>query len=172
MREQPEIPPSVAPALDRFIAHLDTELSTAPTPQVAFAISAFDAWLGPKRYHELDCDDAERFRRDERLNELCRLLRERFTVLAIRFRDFEESDIPIVYEFSSDAEYLEFVDAHDGERSGSEFFVLVIPELACVYEQHWDFTNILWFSPATDLVRLRELISQAGLHVIEFREDS
>ncbi|CAN5799374.1 hypothetical protein BH09VER1_BH09VER1_48620 [soil metagenome] len=153
--------------VEAYVEHVQGD-KMLPEPDQAFAVSVFDAWLGKARYHELDCDEAEQARRNEQHNNFCHLLRENYEVFAIRWSEVGEPAVPILYEFSSEAEFQKFTDAHDIERSGSDFFILAVPALGCIYDQNWDDTNVLWFSPQTGTRCLEELISRAGLHIIQY----
>ncbi len=134
----------------------------------AVAVSVFDGWLGPKRCHELDCDPVEQSRRNARHNDLCFALRRQNEVFAIRCRGRHANRRLVFRRFVSDEEFLGYVDANDMARTSNEFFVLAVPALGLIYEQHWDDTNIAWFTRADGVECLRDLANQAGLHLFRF----
>lgn len=134
----------------------------------AVAVSVFDGWLGPERYHELDCDPVEQSRRNARHNDLCFALRRQYEVFAIRCRGRRANRRVVFRRFVSDEEFLGYVDANDRARTSKQFFVLAVPALGLIYEQHWDDTNIAWCTQADGVERLRDLAKQAGLHLFSF----
>ena len=68
----------------------------------------------------------------------------------------------------SDAEFQEYVDANDMGRTSRQFFILAVPALGLIYEQHWDDTNIAWLARADSLEQFRDLATQADLHLLTF----
>lgn len=134
----------------------------------AVAISVFDAWLGPERYHELECSPAEQSRRNTRHNNLCLKLRRERKVFAVRCRGRCPNRRAVFRRFVSDTEFQEYVDANDMDRTSKNFFVLAVPALGLIYEQHWDDTNIAWLNSADSVEHLRDLAMQADLHLLNF----
>jgi len=135
----------------------------------AFAVSIFDAWLGMEHYGELDCDADEQRRRNERHNVFCRALRDQYEVFAIRRRGHNTNKRLVLREFSSNEEFLCYIDANEGGRPWRGFFLLAIPALGVIYEQHWDETNIVWCHSASGAVAFRLLAESVGLHALQFR---
>ena len=146
----------------RYLAH------PRPTSETAVAVSVFNSWLGPERSSELDCDDVEQARRNARHNALCSAMRERYEVFAVRLRGRGGSRRVVLRGFTSDADFHRYIDASDRSRTSNQFFVLAVPTLGIIYEQHWDDTNIAWVTHAEGAQQLRELAAISGLHVLTF----
>jgi hypothetical protein len=145
-------------------------LRPKPTRDTAIAVSVFDAWLGPERYSELTCDTAEQRRRNMRHNDLCVALRGRYDVFAIRRRGRYANRRLMFRHFESDGAFQKYVDANDMARTANQFFALAVPALGLIYEQHWDDTNIAWFTHPDGLQSLAQLASEVGLYVLSFDE--
>jgi len=141
-----------------------------PKEPNAFAVSIFDAWLGIERYGELDFDADEQRCRNERHNALCRALRDQYEVFAMRRRGHNTSKRLVLREFSSNEEFLCYIDANECGRLWRGFFLLAIPALGVIYEQHWDETNIVWCHSASGAAAFRLLAESVGLHALQFRD--
>ena len=152
----------------RYLAHIQGSRAES-IQRSAVAVSVFDAWLGPERYHELECDSAEQARRNDSHNKLCFALRRQYEVFAVRCRGRHANRRAVFRRFVSDNEFQEYVDANNRDRNSQQFFVLAVPALGLLYEQHWDDTNIAWLARADSVEHLRDLAAQAGLHVLSFK---
>jgi hypothetical protein len=51
-----------------------------------------------------------------------------------------------------------------------EFITLYIPELDCVYQEHFDYTNVLWHRAGTVPEVFLEFVEEVGLHHFSRKE--
>ena len=130
-------------------------------PLSKVAISVFDRWLGEKDLHLLDCKDIEE--REDRNRRMLSLWMKIYDKCEIRCRgdndEFRLEPNRVAYESRC---------AYDGDRPGSEFQCILIPEFTAIYYENWDDTNVLWYSRRDDVQPLISMALNCGLHAIEF----
>ena len=131
------------------------------------AISVFDAWLGPSRYHELDCDAATYQERERRLDDFSSRLLSATQVLRLKIGDGADGSPVAVIPFESKLEVQQYARQSSPDTPGGEFFQLMLPDWRCVYLESWNFANVFFLRDLGPLDEIRQLARDAGLFVLE-----
>jgi hypothetical protein len=131
------------------------------------AISVFDAWLGPSRYHELDCNSATSQERDRRLDGFSSRLLSVTQVLRLELGDQADGSPVVALPFESQLEAQGYARQASPDTSGSDFFKLLFPDWRCVYLEAWDFTNVFYLRDLEPLDEIHQLAKDSGLFVLE-----
>jgi hypothetical protein len=46
-------------------------------------------------------------------------------------------------------------------------YSLILPEYAAIYNEEWDWTNIIWYTDEKKLKPILEIVNKAGLHILK-----
>lgn len=116
-------------------------------------VSIFDHWLLPDESDLLHTVKPSEWKKFWALNNL--LLRH-FRILAT----YSESG------FFEETQSEEFLHSgwHSDKPTGAKPLILKIPELDCVYEEHYDYTNLFWYNDSKALETFSEMVTSAGLY--------
>ena len=145
------------PGAERILAQGALKLAL---PYEKVAISVFDRWLGPD-LDQLDCRDAaEREERNARL-------------LSLWARIHDETE---VWGLGPDGRLARVVDReeflqrcrYDPDRPGDQFTFVVLPELAALYKEDWDDTNVAWFKSESLIAPLLRWAEECDLHMLRY----
>jgi len=131
-------------------------------------VSVFDHWLT----REEACDLLERVppneqsRRDVLHANFCaRVVRETETLYFIFRR--RHQNLLVFRRFTSNAPLLAYCTPHGGRTLGHRQFHVALPELRCAFYEHWDDTNIFYFTDSIGMQRIAEWASDCGLHILK-----
>ena len=120
-------------------------------PALTF-VSVFDGWLGPGDVHQLDEVEPDEWRKFWALNEMLLAGFDLFRV---------EGGSGACHPVRSAREVRGSWHA-DGGTDGP--LVLFVPALECVYEEHHDYTNLLWHRAGAAPRPFLDLAERVGLH--------
>ena len=130
-------------------------------PMERVGISVFDDWLGSDRLHLLDCKSYdERNDRNRRLLAFWGEIYDGYCVLS-------RTDAG---DFAAPANRDIYLDEcrYEPDRTSTEFQCIIIFDLLAIYQEHWDDTNVLWYSDRGRIKPLLQMATSCGLNVLEY----
>ncbi len=116
-------------------------------------ISLWKGWLGKENSHKLDEVTEDEW---ARFNELLRILAKDFSLKAV---NCEEQSLTKVTDIESVLSTYE----QSMNKESSEFTKLILPDLACVISEEWDYTYIIWHKNNGAVEALAPYIKAVGL---------
>jgi hypothetical protein len=116
-------------------------------------VSLWSGWLGEANLHNLDEVTENEW---ARFNQFIRLIAKEYVV---EIADCESESIRQITNIESTlANYEESMN-----KESTSFSKYVLPELACVVSEEWDYTYIIWHKNNGALEALSPIVKMAGL---------
>jgi len=128
-------------------------------------VSIFDRWLGKENYGQLDCkNDAERAERNERLLSHWEMIFERTPVFML-------NETGVLTEAVNRESFFSKCE-YGGWKGSADFVFVLLPALGAYYQEHWDDTNVVWYSDIKKAQPLFDWAIASGLHTLEDRREN
>lgn len=130
-------------------------------------ISVFDHWLTNDEADNLifiDDDKNELIKRREKFEKVIVDLYETTEIYLWKYKRNHRLFIqkPLTY-----TDLLKKCDFNNLWSQSGRRYSLILPEFSAIYNEEWDWTNIIWYSDEMKIKPILEIAEKAGLHILK-----
>lgn len=140
------------------IIEIDEDGNFGSYPEATF-VCVFNRWLSPEEAHLLDEVEPSEWRKFEALSAL---LLERYEVL--RMDPWSGACHTIRSERERDDIRNSCHADNPIRKEIKEMIALYIPELECIYQEEFDYTNVIWHRAGDAPQKFLKFVEEVGLH--------
>jgi len=127
--------------------------------------SIFDHWLKPNEVDQIHTENADEI--NNRRKKFETVVKEIFNSTEIYLWRYKRHDRFFVYKPTSINEVLNRCDFDNLYSERGKHYSLILPEYSAVFNEEWDWTNIIWYINKEKIKPLIKIIKKAGLHILE-----
>ncbi len=130
-------------------------------------ISVFDHWLTRNEADEMifiDDDYKELISRREKFQ---RFVDELFQSTSIYFWKYKRNYRVFIKKPLTNNDLIRKCDFNNLYSQRGRHYSLILPEFSAIYNEEWDWTNILWYKDFEKIKPVLEIAKKVGLYILE-----
>lgn len=128
------------------------------------AISIFDHWLEPEETEKIFIKDLKEIQ--ERRRKFKDAVGKLYNSTQIYFWRNKRHQRFFLYKPTSLEMVLKNCDFENLDGYRGRHYCLILPEFSAIFQEEWDWTNILWFRDGAKIQPILDIVNESGLNVI------